>query len=227
MAHKEQIWFVNAAKRSFPDSFRSAKVIEIGSLDINGTVRRIFAGCDYVGLDVAPGPGVDVVCQGQDFDAPANSFDTVISCEVMEHNPFWAETFRNMIRIAKPGGLVVMTCAAHGRPEHGTARTEPTASPLTVGLGWSYYRNLAAADFLAKIPIASEFSGWRFYRHFSSCDLYFIGFKAGSPAPKVAPRAMISINIRIVLQNLIRSRAWRHFMLFGIFGKKGAGNSIS
>jgi len=49
----------------------------------------LFSDCDYIGLDVAPGNGVDIVCEGQNYDAPDESFDVVISCEVMEHNPFW------------------------------------------------------------------------------------------------------------------------------------------
>ncbi len=79
-------------------------MLEIGSLDVNGTVRQHFEKCDYRGLDVAEGPGVDIVCQAQDYDAPIGSFDTVVCCEVMEHNPHWAETFANMLRLCQPGG---------------------------------------------------------------------------------------------------------------------------
>jgi 2-polyprenyl-3-methyl-5-hydroxy-6-metoxy-1,4-benzoquinol methylase len=64
------------------------------------------------------------------FDALAGLFDVVISCEVMEHNPFWVATLTNMIRLLKPGGLLVMSCATIGRKEHGTARSLPGASPL-------------------------------------------------------------------------------------------------
>src|SRR5690606_19424692 len=105
--------------------FRGTRVLEVGSLDLNGSVRSNFSGCDYLGIDVAAGPGVDLVCQGQDYDAPDGSFDVVTSCEAMEHNPYWRETFANMLRLCRPGGLILMTCATTGRGEHGTTRKHP------------------------------------------------------------------------------------------------------
>ncbi|SRR5260221_10989031 len=102
MSHPQQIEFVSQLRAAFPEFFMSARVLEIGSLDINGSIRRIFEGAgSYTGLDVGPGPGVDVVCQGQDYDAPSDGFDTVISCEVMEHNPYWVATLANMIRLCR------------------------------------------------------------------------------------------------------------------------------
>lgn len=177
MAHKEQQEFIEIIQSKFPGFFSGKRVLEIGSLDINGSVRKLFNGCEYIGVDVAAGPGVDVVCQGQDYDAPDDSFDVVISCEVMEHNPFWAETVKNMIRLCKPGGLVVMTCATLGRREHGTERTSTVDSPLTVGLGWSYYKNLTEKDFLEKRAM----DGLRhiFVRNWSEYDLYMVGIKEG------------------------------------------------
>ena len=129
MAHIEQLDFVRDVRDRFPSAFAGRRVLEIGSLIVNETVRGFFRDCDYIGIDVAEGAGVDHVCQGQDYDAPAASFDTVICCEVLEHNPSWQETMDNMIRLTRPGGLILMTCATTGRAEHGTTRTTPGASP--------------------------------------------------------------------------------------------------
>jgi SAM-dependent methyltransferase len=172
--HPDQLDFVGRVKAVFPAHFRGVRVLEIGSLDINGSIRALFEGCDYTGVDVAPGPGVDRVCHGEDLDDPPASFDTVISCEVMEHNPRWQDTFRNMVRLCRPGGLVVMTCATRGRAEHGTSRSMPGNSPLTVGLGQEYYRNLTARDFVdsgvtAGLASATFLENWRKF------DLYFVG----------------------------------------------------
>ena len=183
MAHAEQFEFVSMLKAAFPDWFSAVRVLEIGSLDINGSIRQFFDGGLYTGLDVAPGRGVDIVCPGQDFDAPADSFDTVISCEAMEHNPHWKATMLNMIRMCRPGGLVVMTCATTGRWEHGTTRTSPADSPLTVGLGWEYYLNLAEKDLRAALPLDDEFALVAFFDNWSSRDIYMIGFKRGAPVP--------------------------------------------
>jgi SAM-dependent methyltransferase len=176
--HPDQLEFVERVRALFPRHFRGARVLEIGSLDINGSVRALFQGGDYLGVDVAPGPGVDRVCRGEDLDAPDASFDTVISCEVMEHNPRWRETFRNMVRLCRPGGLVVMTCATTGRAEHGTTRSIPGNSPLTVGLGQEYYRNLTARDF-EQAGVTAGLAAHAFFENWRKFDLYFVG----SPSP--------------------------------------------
>lgn len=176
VAHKEQKQFILEIKNKFPDFFNNSKVLEVGSLDVNGSIRDFFMGCEYVGIDVAEGPGVNHVCQGQEYDAPDGYFDAVFSCEVMEHNPYWIETMQNMIRMCRPGGLVVMTCATLGRGEHGTTRTCAADSPLTVGIGWEYYKNLTFKDFLKSgalhgMDLVGHACDWISY------DLYIFGFK--------------------------------------------------
>lgn len=181
MAHAEQRAFIAAVAKHFPEYFVDAKVLEVGSLNINGSVRDFFSNCDYLGLDVSAGRDVDLVCEGQKYDGPSDWFDQVISCEAMEHNPHWAKTFSNMVRMCKPGGLVVMTCATVGRREHGTSRTTPESSPLTVELGWDYYRNLRKRDFAAALNLSTVFSHHRFWTNWRSFDLYFTGIKKGAP----------------------------------------------
>jgi SAM-dependent methyltransferase len=177
MAHQEQRGLISRLSDNLNQKYNHARVLEIGSLDINGSVRDFFTDCDYVGIDIGAGKGVDIVCEGQKFDAPDDSYDQVISCEVMEHNPYWIETFKNMIRMCKPGGLVVMTCATIGRPEHGTTRTTICDSPLTVSVGWDYYLNLRAADFQREIDFNQAFSHCYFKTNWLSYDLYFFGIK--------------------------------------------------
>ncbi|WP_216907031.1 class I SAM-dependent methyltransferase [Synechococcus sp. CCY 0621] len=182
MAHEQQLYFVSCVQKSFPQFFADAKVLEIGSLDICGSVRKFFSNCSYIGVDVAPGEGVDVVCQGQDYDAQDGSFDHVISCEAMEHNPMWKETFINMVRLVKPGGLLTMTCASYCRPEHGTTRTSSVeSSPLSVSIGWEYYRNLGIADFKSVIDFDSRFSFYRFWTNWKSKDLYLVAIRRNGP----------------------------------------------
>jgi len=178
MSHPAQLKFIEITKSLFPEMFVGRKVLEIGSLDINGSVRSFFENCDYTGLDIAPGRGVDVVCEGQKYDAPSASFDVVLSCEVMEHNPFWEDTLKNMIHLLSPGGLLVMSCATKGRKEHGTSRSEVASSPLTVAKGWEYYRNLTRTDIVRKVDL-SPFSVFGFATNWDSYDLYLLAVKAG------------------------------------------------
>ena len=173
MAHKQQFYFVATVLGRYPNNFKNAKVLEIGSLDINGSVRMFFTDCDYIGIDIGEGKGVDMVCPGEKFDAPANTFDTVISCECFEHNPEWVLTFKNMIRMVKPGGLIVMSCATTGRAEHGTTRTSPKDAPFC----GDYYKNLTEQDFVENFDIDSIFSTYEFAVEDSTHDLYFYGIK--------------------------------------------------
>lgn len=176
--HEAQTNFLVRMKEKFPDSFQNCKVLEIGSLDINGTIRVLFENCEYVGVDVGEGPCVDVVCSGHEYDSPDNSFDTVVSSECFEHNPFWKETFANMHRACKPGGVVMFTCATDGRPEHGTNRTQPWASRLTVEIGWGdYYKNLNSHDFETSFNLNEMFESYEFSVEIFSHDLYFYGVK--------------------------------------------------
>ncbi len=176
MSHPEQLQFVESIKEQYPLKFRNAKVLEVGSLDINGSVRQFFTSCTYIGIDVGEGKGVDEVAEGQEYNGKVNSFDTIISCECFEHNPHWVDTFNNMIRMTKKGGLIIMTCATTGRPEHGTTRTKPKDSPLTIGKGWDYYQNLTEADFTKSIDL-SKFSSYKFSVNDTAKDLYFYGIK--------------------------------------------------
>ena len=85
-----------------------------------------------------------------------------------------------MIRMTKPGGLIVMTCATTGRAEHGTRKSEPNSSPLTVGIGWDYYKNLTEEDFREEFNFSDIFSSHSFSVNKSSNDLYFFGVKLPS-----------------------------------------------
>ena len=179
MSHEAQINFVKSVRTKFGfEHFAHAYVLEVGSLDINGSVRDLVESCVYTGIDVGPGPGVDLVICGSEYDEPADLYDTVISCECFEHNPKWVQTFKNMITVCRPGGLIIMTCATTGRREHGTARSAPDSSPLTVAKGWGdYYKNLTQEDFEKHFDLSEHFSEYHFSTNAKPADLYFYGIK--------------------------------------------------
>ncbi len=177
MSHKQQLDFVSSVKEKYKNFFSNKCVIEIGSLDINGSVRQFFNDCVYIGVDVGSGPGVDVVCLGHEYGMPDNSFDIAISCECFEHDPHYIKTLNNMIRLVKPGGLVIFSCATTGRKEHGTTNSEPQSSPLTVNLGWNHYRNLEERDFKKEIDFDFFFKEYNFGQDLNVFDLYFYGVK--------------------------------------------------
>lgn len=173
MAHQQQRDFFLKLQRENPEAFDNVDVIEIGSLDINGTVRDFFNANRYVGVDVGPGKGVDLVANGEDVDFPDNSFDVAVSAECFEHNPQWEATFLNMVRMSNKH--VMMTCASEGRPEHGTTRTDRGSSPFTAD--WNYYRNLTEDDFEEVFDLEKLFIEHSFEYQPASHDLYFYGVK--------------------------------------------------
>ncbi len=172
MAHLEQQFFLKYAKLTFPKFFRKTKVLEVGSLNINGTVRVFFEEPEqYVGCDLGPGPNVDVVCCGHELQYPNGSFDVSISCECFEHDIHWQKTFRKMWKLTRPEGLVVFSSATEGRPEHGTTNATPQDAPFTN----DYYHNLTAKDFVESFKLSDMFSYYRFFINNAAHDLYFWG----------------------------------------------------
>ena len=189
MAHVEQWDFCRKIKSKFPNNFNKIRVLDIGAFDVNGNEEFLFDNCDFVGLDIGPGKGVDVVCPAQDYNAPDESFDTIISCECWEHNPYYKESIVNATRMLKPGGLFLFTCATTGRPVHGVASLEATCSEQHKGSwktmpnvsreNWDneYYRNVTEEDVRDAIDIDNIFSSYEFEIHTEHCDLYFWGIK--------------------------------------------------
>jgi hypothetical protein len=79
MAHQQQFDFIQLLKTKYPSHFANAKVLEVGSLNINGSIRQFFTDCDYLGIDVGPGLDVDLVCEGQKLYHPNEIFAHLVS----------------------------------------------------------------------------------------------------------------------------------------------------
>lgn len=114
--------------------------LEVGSLDVNGSVRRLFSG-PYTGLDMRDGPGVDLVGPAQSLPFPDASFDCVVSTEMLEHDiEFWA-SLAEMGRVLRSGGHLLLTTRGNGFGEHNEPsdywRFMPAAMPFLLGLASS------------------------------------------------------------------------------------------
>jgi SAM-dependent methyltransferase len=176
MAHKSQLDFVERLSKEHTEYFNNIKMLEIGSLDINGTMRKFFTSCEYVGVDLAEGKDVDLICEGQLVDHSDNTYDTTGSCNCFEHNPYWIETFRNMYRMTRRNGLLFIVVPTTGYPEHGTSKRASHDSPLTIAKGWEYYKNLTEQDFRDNFDIDNMFHTYKFETN-STPELFFYGFK--------------------------------------------------
>lgn len=174
MAHPVQIAWCEKIKEDHPRYFKNKRVLDIGSLDINGNNRYLFDGCDYVGLDVVPGPNVDVVSIAHEYK-PSIPFDVVLSTNSLEHDLYWQQTLDAMLSFLKPVGLLFFSVASLWF-EHGTKRTSPTESGTSqMGPEWeNYYRNFSEVDLYKNL-------NWnQFFRYgISTCerDLRFWAIK--------------------------------------------------
>jgi SAM-dependent methyltransferase len=191
MSHKQQWDFCNGVKEKHPSYFKNAKVLDIGSFDVNGNEEFLFENCEFDGLDLGPGPGVTIVCPAQDYNAPDEHYDTIISCECWEHNPFYAQSIINALRMLKRNGLFLFTCATTGRPVHGVASLEKASKsknlswktmPNVSRLEWDneYYKNLTEDDIRKIVDIEKSFSSFAFSVNKEHCDLYFWGIKSNA-----------------------------------------------
>jgi hypothetical protein len=73
VSHPWQLDFVASVKDKHPEFFSNTKVLEVGSLDINGSIRMFFSDCDYTGVDLGPGRGVDLIGKGEELPCPDGS----------------------------------------------------------------------------------------------------------------------------------------------------------
>jgi hypothetical protein len=102
----------------------SLTVIEIGSRDINGSVRPCFPNASWIGIDVAAGPGVDIVIDAIDYSP---------ECQIISRAETWI----------KPGGRIIITCAGTGRLPHSAV----DGGPLQAG---EHYANITHEQLVAE-----------------------------------------------------------------------------
>lgn len=167
--HPEIDQFILSVKKVYPEYFKNKKVLEVGSQDINGSVRKHFTNCDYLGIDLGEAPGVDKVENASEMKY-SKEFDVVISSEMLEHCEKWREALMNMYLAVKSGGLFILTCAGPKRHEHGTKNHTPQDSKFTL----EHYRNISVEDFKTVLPL-ELFSEHSLGLYRGDTDLYFYG----------------------------------------------------
>ena len=188
MAHQSQIDYCQSVKKKFPIFFINRRVLDAGSLHVNGDNRYLFTNCQYIGIDVGKGKNVDIVSKIHEYDADDGSFDVIISTECFEHDMYYESSLKNIVRMLKSGGLFLFTCATTGRPEHGTRRVNGQDAPLLtqwnasevygIDKKWGYYyKNITENDVCKAINVKSIFSKYQFTVDDNHKDLQFWGIK--------------------------------------------------
>jgi cephalosporin hydroxylase len=112
--------YVNAEKFAlkYIPNLEGKKILDVGSYDVNGTLKPIFEKGIYTGLDMEAGPNVDVVSDAHNIPFDNEYFDIVTSSSCFEHDDMFWVTFLEMCRVVKPGGYLYVQAPSNG-PYHG------------------------------------------------------------------------------------------------------------
>ena len=111
--------YVNAEKfyhKYCENNIEDKKILDVGSYDVNGTMKPIFEKGQYVGLDMEAGPNVDIVGVSHDIPFEKDEFDIIISSSCFEHDDMFWISFQEMCRVLKPGGILI--CLDRFHPNH-------------------------------------------------------------------------------------------------------------
>jgi SAM-dependent methyltransferase len=92
-------------------------ILDIGSYNVNGTVRPIFEKGNYIGMDMFEGPNVDVVANAHEIPFEDGFFDIMVSISCFEHDDMFWVTFLEMCRVLKEGGYMCINAPSNG-PYH-------------------------------------------------------------------------------------------------------------
>lgn len=120
MAHRSAFRNAERFYDSYVKPLGAVTVVEIGSQDVNGSIRQYFPEpIKYIGVDFADANGVDLVLSDP-YKLPFSDgeIDVVVCSSCLEHSEFFWLTFMEMMRVLKPDGLCFINVPSNG-PVHG------------------------------------------------------------------------------------------------------------
>lgn len=165
--------------RTLAGRIEGKDVLEVGSYNVNGSVRDVampLKPSRFVGVDIRPQPRfVDEVldaCGLLERFGP-ESWDVVVSAEMLEHAEDWEGAVANMRDVLKPGGLLVLTARGPGFPLHAYPNDH-----------WRFTTDDVAAMF-------SDFSTLYLCDDPQDPGFHYAGIKPGGEALKASPAPMV------------------------------------
>jgi SAM-dependent methyltransferase len=90
-------------------------ILEIGSYQVVGQesvadLRTLFPGRCYLGVDVRPGRGVDLLANVEALPYANGSIGTILALSTLEHVPRFWQAFNEMHRVLRPDGALLIAC---------------------------------------------------------------------------------------------------------------------
>lgn len=136
--------------------------LDVGGRRINTSTRDLMHRASWVGLDICPGPEVDIVADAATW-IPDQRYQLVQSTELFEHTPDWRRIVATCARATRRYGYFLFTCASTGREPHGADGT------IKVPPG-QHYGNVPVADL--RIEMRRWFEQYEVAYRFPPGDAY-------------------------------------------------------
>ena len=112
---------MNKANMKFAELFADVlehPLLEVGSLNVNGSLRDVLP-VDH-GVDMRPGPGVDTVCKAEDLPGEfPGLWGSIASANMLEHAEHWDKALKGMWQSLAPNGLLFLTTCNQYKALHG------------------------------------------------------------------------------------------------------------
>jgi SAM-dependent methyltransferase len=108
--------FLHGVARAIAETFDLPEpILEIGSFQVSGQeqiadLRGLFPSKEYLGMDIRPGPGVDLVGDVEALPNADQSVGTVIAMNTFEHVPRFWRGFEEIRRVLRPHGALLVAC---------------------------------------------------------------------------------------------------------------------
>ena len=115
-------WCIDFTQKAKTFINHGINILEVGSLDVNGSVRFVFSdiSSSYLGIDIVDGPCVDMVMDVADLTKyfEKESFDLVVTTEMLEHCFNWRNAIYQMLAVLKKNGILILTTRSPGFELH-------------------------------------------------------------------------------------------------------------
>jgi len=108
--HAKALFLMELALTTYPQTGGNT-LLDVGSYDVNGTYRDLCQrlGYQYTGLDIVPGPNVNIVAPDPyRFPLADANYAVVICGQTLEHVPKPWLFVPELARVLQPGGLLVV-----------------------------------------------------------------------------------------------------------------------
>jgi SAM-dependent methyltransferase len=102
--------------KTYIDSEKSIKVLDLGFQDVNGSLRSVAPKkAEYIGVDFADGMGDDIkITEPYKLPFEDNFFDVAVSSSCFEHSEFFWLSFLELLRVLKLDGLLYINAPSNG-----------------------------------------------------------------------------------------------------------------